>query len=86
MSKTAMIRARTEPGLKQDAERIFRLLGLTCTEAINLFFRQVRLHEGLPFEVKLPNKTTLKAIKDVQRGRGLIRSKDAKEMFEKLGL
>ncbi|MBU0693869.1 MAG: type II toxin-antitoxin system RelB/DinJ family antitoxin [Candidatus Omnitrophica bacterium] len=86
MAKTEMIRARTEPGLKNEVERIFHLLGLSCTEAINLFFHQVKLRKGLPFEVKIPNKTTLKAIEDVREYRGLIKSKDAKKMFKKLGI
>lgn len=81
-----MIRARMEPGLKHDVERIFHLLGLTYTEAINMFFQQVKLREGLPFEVTLPNKTTVKAIADVDKRRGLTKNKNAKEMFKKLGI
>jgi len=46
--KTATIRARTEPGLKADAERVFRKLGISSSEAINLFYSQVRLRKGLP--------------------------------------
>lgn len=84
MSKSAMIRARTEPELKHEVERIFHVLGLTCTDAINLFFQQVKLREGLPFQIRIPNKTTLKAIKDVEKRRRLTMSKDAKEMFKKL--
>lgn len=84
MSKSAMIRARTEPGLKYEVEKIFHVLGLTFTEAINLFFQQVKLREGLPFEIRIPNKTTLKAIKDVEKRRGLTKSKDGKDMFKKL--
>ena len=86
MAKTAMIRARTEPILKQEAERIFHLLGLSPSDAINLFFQQVRLRQGLPFAVKLPNKVTLRAINDVETGRGLTKSKSAKAMFKKLGV
>jgi DNA-damage-inducible protein J len=48
-----MIRARTEPELKADVEGIFKELGLSATEAINLFYRQVRLKNGLPFEVRM---------------------------------
>ena len=36
--KTATIRARTEPSLKADAERVFRKLGISSSEAINLFY------------------------------------------------
>ena len=48
MAKTAMIVARTEPALKADAEKVLKKLGLSTTEAINLFLSQIRLHKGLP--------------------------------------
>ncbi|HBU08350.1 MAG: hypothetical protein A2216_00865 [Omnitrophica WOR_2 bacterium RIFOXYA2_FULL_45_12] len=86
MAKTAMIRARTEPHLKNKVEKIFHLLGLSSSEAINLFFRQVSLREGLPFEVKIPNEVTLKAIKDAGRRRGLTKCKDTNAMFKRLGI
>ncbi|MCK5706114.1 MAG: type II toxin-antitoxin system RelB/DinJ family antitoxin [Candidatus Aureabacteria bacterium] len=86
MSKSAMIRARTEPKLKNEVENIFHELGLSCTEAINIFYRQVKLLHGLPFDVKIPNKTTLKAMKDVNKRRKLHKAKNAKELFNKLGI
>ena len=49
MAKTEMIRARVEPELKREAEELFLGLGLSATEAITLFYRQVTLHRGLPF-------------------------------------
>jgi DNA-damage-inducible protein J len=58
MAKTATVRARIEPLLKQDVEKLFKEMGLTTTEAINLFYRQVKLRNGLPFSVVIPNKTT----------------------------
>ena len=85
MSKSAMIRARTEPALKNEAEGIFRRLGMTCSEAINLFFRQVTLRKGLPFEVTLPNKTTLKSMKEIEQGKA-IKATDLKDLFNKLGI
>lgn len=86
MSKTAMIRARTEPGLKSEVDKIFDHLGLTCTEAINLFFKQVKLKKGIPFDVKIPNKTTLKAMKETEHKQDLIKCKDLDDMFNKLGI
>lgn len=86
MAKTAMIVARTEPALKADAEKILKKLGLSTTEAINLFLAQIRLRKGLPFEVKIPNKTTLKAMRDAEEGKNLIECKDAEDMFKKLGI
>ncbi len=86
MAKTAMIRARTEVQLKQEVEKIFHTLGLSYTEAINLFFQQVKLQHGLPFEVKIPNAETRKVIDDAEKGKGLVKCKNAKEMFKKLGM
>lgn len=80
MAKTAMIRARTDPGIKAHVERIFHSLGLTSTEAINLFFLQVKLHKGIPFEVKVPNRTTLRAMKLAGRKKGLADEKRASEV------
>ena len=63
MPKSAMIRARVEPALKQDAESVFSQLGLTATEAITLFYAQVTLHRGLPFAVRVPNAATRAALR-----------------------
>ena len=71
MSRTAMIRARTEPKLKKEVESIFSELGLTSTEAINIFYKQVRLRNGIPFEVKIPNKLTRKTFKDSESGKNM---------------
>lgn len=49
-----MIRARTTVAIKQDAEKVFDQLGLTPTQAISLFYRQVSLRRGLPFVVEVP--------------------------------
>ena len=86
MAKTATIRARIEPRLKQEVEKLFKEMGLTTTEAINIFYRQVRLRNGLPFNVVVPNKTTEKVFKDTDAKRNLIRCEDADDMFDKLGI
>jgi len=51
-----MIHARMEPELKQDVESIFRALGMTTTEAVTLFYKQVKLRHGLPFTVEIPDE------------------------------
>ena len=86
MAKEAMIRARIEPHLKAEAESIFEELGLSITQAITLFYRQVKLNRGLPFEVRIPNQTTAKTFRDTDASRKVIRCKDKREMFDKLGL
>jgi DNA-damage-inducible protein J len=86
MAKTAMIRARTYEDVKAEAENILKRLGLTMSDAVNLFLNQVRLHKGLPFEVRIPNKTTLRTFKKTDKGKELVKCKDADDMFRKLGI
>ena len=71
MAKTEMIRARVEPELKSQAEEVFSGLGLSPTAAITLFYRQVTLHNGLPFAVKVPNAETIAALRQARTGEGL---------------
>lgn len=61
-------------------------MGISTTDAIRIFLSQVRLRRGLPFDVKIPNKTTLKAMEDAEEGRNLTECKDAEAMFGKLGM
>ena len=86
MSKTSTVRARIEPRLKEDVEKLFKKIGISTTEAINLFYRQVKLRNGLPFNVVIPNKTTERVFKDTDAKRNLIRCEDAEDMFDKLGI
>ncbi len=71
MAKTATITVRVEPELKKKAEETFAQLGLTTSEAIVLFLKQVEFHRGLPFAVKIPNRVTRRAIEDAEARRGL---------------
>jgi len=84
VAKTAMITTRVDPDLKADAEKVLSKLGITTTEAINLFLSQVRLRRGLPFDVKIPNKTTLKAMKDAEEGQNLSSYDSLDKFFEKM--
>ena len=86
MNKSATVRARIEPDLKNKAEKVFRELGLSTTQAINLFYRQVELRNGLPFEVVIPNEATRRTFSDTDAGKDLILCEDADDMFEKLGI
>ncbi len=84
--KTATIRARVEPALKNKAEKVLEQVGLSATEAITLFYRQVVLNRGLPFAVRIPNKTTLATMRKTEAGKDLRRYDTAEEMYEDLGL
>lgn len=84
MTKTAMVRARIKPDLKERAEGVLRDLGLNPTQAITLFYRQVELHQGLPFDVVVPTEQTQQTFADTDAGRNLIVCKNVDDMFDKL--
>ncbi len=54
MAKSANLYARIEPDLKEQAEGILAALGIPASNAITMFYKQIILQKGLPFEVKLP--------------------------------
>jgi len=86
MTKSAMVRARIQPRLKANAEKVFNNLGLSATQAITLFYRQVELRKGLPFGVVVPNRTTSRTLADTDAGRDLVVCKDVEDMFKRLGI
>jgi DNA-damage-inducible protein J len=86
MSKTATIRARIEPGLKNDVEDILSDLGLTASETIHLLYRQIKLRQGLPFEVVIPNKLTAKTLRASKAGKSVKHFGSKKELYADLGL
>ena len=86
MSKTATVRARLEPRLKDHAESVFHRLGLNSTQAITIFYRQVELRGGLPFDVAIPTATTRRTFDATDAGRDLVVCKNAEDMFKRLGI
>jgi len=52
---------------KENAKLIFKDLGITMGDAMNMFLSQVNLHHGLPFDVKIPNKLTKKVIEETRQ-------------------
>jgi DNA-damage-inducible protein J len=86
MSKTATIRARIEPRLKSEVEDILSELGLTASETILLLYRQIKLRQGLPFEVTIPNKLTARTLRDSRAGKNVKRFRTKKELYADLGL
>jgi len=64
VAKTTFIRARVDPKLKRDAEAVLRTLGINTTSAVTMFLKQVSLRKGMPFEIKIPNKDTQRALNE----------------------
>ncbi|MDR0949107.1 MAG: type II toxin-antitoxin system RelB/DinJ family antitoxin [Lachnospiraceae bacterium] len=86
MAKSDYIRARVDHELKENAESIFEMLGLSMSESITIFLKQCVLLKGLPFDVRIPNDETLRVFTETDYGENLIDYKDADDIFRSLGI
>ena len=84
--KTSVIHTRIDSNLKADAESILEKIGLTSSEAVRLFYRQIELNQGIPFDVKIPNKLTVETLAKSDRGEDIHSAKDADDLFDQLGI
>jgi DNA-damage-inducible protein J len=69
--KTAIINARVKPQLKNEVESILSQLGITTTQAITMYFEQIKMNNGIPFSLKIPNDETIKAMKDTRSNKNM---------------
>ncbi len=84
MSKTAEIRVRTESKLKREVENIFKKEGVSTTEAINLFYKEVKIKNRLPFEINKPNKTTIDTFEKTDKGNDLVKFNYIEDLLKDL--
>ena len=82
MNKSAVIHARIEPETKSLAERILHKLGVSPTEAIRMFYRQIALRRGLPFSVEVPNALTRATLEKSRKGEDVEEHDSLDSMFE----
>lgn len=81
MTKSAVVHARIEPQTKKKAEKVLLKLGLSPTEAIRLFYHQICLRGGLPFNILIPNETTLETLAKSHQGEDVETFGSTDEMF-----
>jgi DNA-damage-inducible protein J len=86
MPKSSSIHARIKRDLKEEAEAILKELGLNASQAITLFYQQIKLTRGLPFVLRVPNETTRQTLDDTDAGKNLIYCRDAEDLFARLKL
>ena len=88
MAKSAMLSLRVEPSVKKDAEAMFSDLGLSLSDAVNVFLHKSLMVGGLPFEVReeRPDRETVMAMqeaRDIARGKKQVKTySTAQEMFD----
>lgn len=85
MAKTAMTHVRLTPEVKEGAEAILKELGISVSTATEMFYRQIIANKGLPFDPRVPNKSTIQAMENARNGKGK-RYRTVKEMKKDIGI
>lgn len=67
MIKKARVEVRVDSKLKNLVNSILKRLNLSESEAIRMYFRQIAITKGIPFEMKIPNKDTIKALNEIKK-------------------
>jgi DNA-damage-inducible protein J len=81
---TTTIQARIDTQSKKDAQKILNFLGLSMSEAITLYFRQIILRRGIPFDIEIPNELTAKTLANADKKKGLRKAKNVDKLFKAL--
>ncbi len=84
MAKKVMVRARTSEEIKVKAEEILQQTGLKPSDAINIFYRQIILNNGLPFPVRIPDKDISQAFIKTDNLREMNKHKTFNEFIGKV--
>ena len=85
MSNDTVVRARIDSDTKARATEALQGMGLSVSDAIRLLLLRVADEKRLPFAVQVPNSTTVKAMKELEEGRGQ-RFDTAEELFRDLDI
>lgn len=85
MSKTAFIRARVEPGLKENAEHVLDEIGITPTQAITMLYKRIARDQEWPLELKIPNDETRSVFEETDKCIGLLECENVDDLFKQLG-
>ena len=101
MSKSATVFARVEPNIKEQSEAILNNLGLSMSNAIDMYLRQIVMNKGIPFEVRMNINTPVamgaldkeefdaeiaKGLDDIRAGRTFTAAEVRAEMERDFGL
>ena len=82
---TTMVHVRVDERVKNDAARTLAAMGMSVSDAVRMLLVRVAAEKALPFEVKVPNAATLKAMRELEAGKGR-RSANADSLFKDLGV
>ena len=77
---SSMVHIRVDGKIKEQAAETLAAMGLTVSDAVRLLLTRVAAEKAMPFEVRVPNRTTLAAINAGERGE-LTRANSIAEMM-----
>lgn len=82
---TTMVHVRVDEKTKQRAAKTLAAMGMSVSDAVRMLLVRVAAEQALPFEVKVPNATTVKAMRAADKGQGK-RHKSSDSLFTDLGI
>lgn len=86
MPANSIVRARVDETLKQEAAAILATMGLTVSDFVRIGLTRVVSEQGLPFEMKVPNRLTAETLAGSERGEDVHQAEDAEDLFDQLGI
>jgi DNA-damage-inducible protein J len=69
MAANAVVRARIDGNIKEEATAVLAAMGLTPSDAFRILMTRVAREKALPFEPLVPNKETIEAMKEARKGK-----------------
>ena len=84
MAKTTTIQTRVDPIIKQKAQMILKKLNISMSEAISIYLSQITLHNGIPFEIRIPNAVTANTLIDAENGNKVHKVESVDKLFQEL--
>lgn len=86
MAANDVVRARIDRHLKDEATAILATMGLTVSDFVRIGLTKVVSEQGLPFEMRVPNRLTVETLVKSERGEDLHRAESAESLFDELGI
>ena len=86
MAATALVRARIDEDLKNEAAAVLAEMGLTVSDVVRIALTKIAKEKALPFEMRVPNALTAKTLGKSDKGEDLHHAKDADDLFDQLGI
>ena len=82
---TTMVHVRVDEKVKQRAAKTLAAMGMSVSDAVRMLLVRVAAEKALPFDVKVPNATTVKAMRAAEKGQGK-RHKSSDALLSELGI